>query len=370
MNFDPHKANNNLLILPWSYDFKDYDILIALNKANESVLHLRWDIASLPNPTILLEFLSLRESIESNAIEQINTTMMDVLVAEQQDIKQIKKADKETINYKKWLLYGFKQIQNNNILTINDLVEINKLIIENDAWIISSPDKKIEKIIGSKKEVIYTPPQWLDTIHNLCSNLEKYINQFDVNKDIDPLLKLPIIHYQFEAIHPFKDWNWRVWRILMILFLVLSWKLDYPILFISEFIHKNKSDYYRLLHEIDIQWEKAIKPFLLYMLRWLTIQSAITSKLVYKIKNLMLDTEKHIQESDILSKVYSKELIEYLFSHPIYSIKTYMNLFKVTRHTASKHLQLLAKSNICSLQKMKKVNYYVNDEYLKIILWV
>jgi Fic family protein len=316
--FDPNKPNNNMPKLPFEVNFKDSDLLIQLNKTNIELVRLNEMAKRMPNQEILLDFVSIKEWVNSNEIENINTTIKDAFIAElEKDEEKIKKADKETIHYKDAVNYWYSKIEKIGFLSTNDYEKINNILLKNTTWIISSPNKKITKW----NKILYTPPQWINLIRNLLKNFEDYYNIFNEKTEIDSLLKLPILHYQFEAIHPFSDWNGRTWRIIAVLYLVLHKKLDLPILFLSDYIFKYKDEYYNNLKNIDNQEKWAIKNFIHWMLAWIEIQAMETRIIIYKIFNLSLQTIKQIKENQELNKMYSKELIDFLFIRPFYNIE-------------------------------------------------
>jgi len=345
MEFNPILPNNNIKKLPPIINREDTDLLKKINQANIALLELKWSTQLLPDPMILINYISIKESVDSNAIENIHTTIESALLEEQTEISNRKKNEKEVINYKEGAIYWFNRVVINNGIMINDLVKINNIILENDSWIITSPDKKIQ--VKETWEILYTPPQWLSLIKSLCDNLEKFINNMDIWDDNDPIMKLPLIHYQFEAIHPFWDWNGRVWRILIVLYLVLINKLSYPILFLSEYIHHNKRDYYAHLNTIDRVWLWNSKDFSLWMFDAIIQQSFKTKKIIDEIRELMYSTKNLIRKSKKIQWIYSKELLEYLFKSSIYSIQWLSDALNVHRNTASTYLKKMEKEGIC-----------------------
>jgi Fic family protein len=203
--------------------------------------------------------------------------------------------------------------------------------------------------------VIFTPPQTYEDIEKLLTNLEKYINE---PNDIDPLINMAIIHYQFETIHPFYDGNGRTGRIINILYLILNDLLDIPILYLSNYIIKNKSDYYRLLQEVRTKdnWEE----WIIYMLDGIEQTSLDTIELIKDISTMIDNTKNIIQEK--LPKIYSKDLVEILFNHPYTKIDFLMNILGLTRQTASKYLKQLETLGILESIKIKNSKFYINVE--------
>lgn len=356
--FNLNEPNNTLPFLPRvDFNFNDLDLLKQLNKTNIAITKLNWITNKIPNPDILLEFISIKEWVKSNEIEEIRTTVWDAFISELFENIAEKSPEKETINYKDAIYYGYEKIKSKWWLWYNDIVRINKIITNSDAGIISSPNKKIENWAWI---TLYTPPIWIALIKELVYNLEAYYNSFNEEEEIDPLLKLPLLHYQFEAIHPFWDWNWRTWRILMVLYFVLYKKLDLPILFLSDYITQYKSDYYQHLRNIDKNSPWAIKDFTMWILLLIQAQALETENIILDIQLLMIKLEQKLVIDRELEKIYSKELIDFIFIRPFYSIQKLESYLSIHRNTASKYLNLLEEKWIFHSKKIKgkKIFYY------------
>lgn len=349
----------NLDELPPKYEVENLTILRALNRASRALGELKGEIKKIPNSQILIDTISLQEAKDSNEIENIVTTD-DELYQASIDSKNISQSAKEAQNYASALKLGFSFVQQKGILTLNDIQKIQALI---------SPNHPIRKVPGtvlknpSTQEVVYTPPQNHIQIVELLSNLEKYINENEMHT-IDPLIKMPIIHYQFESIHPFYDGNGRTGRILNMLYLVQQGLLEIPVLYLSSYIIKNKSDYYRLLQEVRTQhkWEE----WIIWMLKGVEITAKETIIVVNKIKELM-DEYKHRIRNDY--KFYSHELINILFKHPYTKIDFIERELGVHRNTASSYLNALTDGEKPFLTKTRvgKSNYFVNYRLLEIL---
>lgn len=276
--------------------------------------------------------------MNSNEVENINTTISDAFIAELVPSGlEIKKGDKETIRYKEAVRYGFQKFRENGFLATNDYIELNKILLQNEAGIVTSPEKQIKK----GDTVRYTPPQGLELIGKFLKNYEDYYNIFNEEVEIDPLLKMGILHYQFEAIHPFGDGNGRVGRILSVLYLVLTGKLKMPTLFLSEFILTHRDEYYELLGSADRREEGAFKKITLWSLKGIQLQAKDTAATIIEIRLLMEQTKKTMKKSPVLSKIYSKDLMDFLFARPYYDIGSYEKTMDVHRNTATAHLKLL-----------------------------
>jgi len=265
---------------------------------------------------------------------------------------------KEALNYSKAIKLGLEIVRNKGLLTVNDIKRIQELI---------SPNHPIRKIPGTvlknpkTQEVVYTPPQNYDEIQSLLDNLERYINVPEFH-DIDALIKMPIIHFQFESIHPFLDGNGRIGRLLNILYLVQQGLLDIPVLYLSSYIIKSKSDYYRLLQEVRTKgsWEE----WIVWMLKGVELTAKETIVVVNKIKLLMDEYKKEIRSN---YSFYSHDLINILFKHPYTKNSFLERELKIHRNTASSYLNTLAEAGLLTKVKIWKHNYFINEPLLKIL---
>jgi Fic family protein len=348
-----------MITFPLKKDIETKEILKKSIKANRALSKLNGVSKIIPNQMILINALTLQEAKESSEIENIITTHDELYLANVGE--KFSKEVKEVINYKDALIYGYEQVKKNKILTINDIIKINSIITENDAGI----RKQIGTVLKNDKtgEVIYTPPQNYNEIIDFLTNLFNYIND-DSLEDYDYLIKMALIHFQFESIHPFYDGNGRSGRILNVLYLVLKDLVELPILYLSRYIIKHKSDYYRLLQEVRTK-ENYID-WIFYILDAVEETSNETCYLIENIQNLMDKTKRVIQEK--LSKIYSKDLIETLFLHPYTKIDFLVDRLNITRKTSSKYLKELEKIGILKEVKIGRNRYFINIElfeYLK-----
>jgi len=348
-----------MLTFPLKKDIETKEVLKKSIQANRAISKLNGISKIIPNQMILINALTLQEAKDSSEIENIVTTHDELYLASVSE--KFNKEVKEVINYKEGLIYGYEQVKKNNILTLNDITKIQVIITGNNAGI----RKQIGTVLKNDKtgEVIYTPPQHYNEIMNLLENLLKYIND-DSLEDYDYLVKMALIHFQFESIHPFYDGNGRSGRILNVLYLVLKDLLELPILYLSRYIIKHKSDYYRLLQEVRTK-ENYIE-WILFMLDAVEETSNNTCDLIENIKKLMNNTQNLVQEK--LPKIYSKDLIEALFLHPYTKIEFLVDRLNITRKTSSKYLKELVSIGILKEIKIGRNRYFVNIElfeYLK-----
>jgi Fic family protein len=302
-SFDKAKPFNNLPLLPPTTDLETKEILTKTIKASRALAQLNGAIRNLPNPSLFLDTLHLQEAKASSEIENIVTTNDDLYQAVVADKKFDNPATKEVISYKEAIWLGFKRLEENPFITTNLCIEIVQCIKQNTAGIRTTLGTTLS---NSKGDIIYTPPSGEDVIREKMANLEAFINE---NNTLDPLIKMAISHYQFEAIHPFSDGNGRTGRILLLLQLKLDQLLDIPALFLSEYIIENKDKYYQGLKAITEKnnWSN----FILYMLDMVEKTAIKGLNRLESINQLMEITGLEIKEK--LPKVYSKDLVEVIF---------------------------------------------------------
>jgi len=351
--------NWKLDYLPLDIDFESKNILKALPKAHFALAELKGIASSIPNQNILINTLGLQEAKDSSEIENIITTHDDLYKSEL-NFEALKSLDaKEVQNYITALKTGFKLITENKLLTNKTVLAIQEALEDNKAGFRKLPGTELKN--AKTSEVVYTPPQNNEDILNLMSNLERYINDSDF-QDIDPLIKMAIIHFQFESIHPFYDGNGRTGRIINILYLILEDLQSLPILYLSNYIIKNKSDYYRLIQEVrdKNQWED----WILFMIKGIEVTSKETTALILSMKELMLDFKHRLRDN---YKFYSQDLLNNLFKHPYTKIEFIVKDLGVSRLTAANYLNKLTEDGILKKEKMGTGNYYVNFELVKLL---
>ena len=338
--------------LPLDIDIETKAILKKSILANKALAKLNGVAKIIPNQAILINSLILQEAKDSSEIENIITTH-DELYQSSLDISNISHATKEVQNYSRALLKGFDLVKDNSLLLTRHIVDIQQELEGNVAGIRKQSGTVLKN--QATGEVIHTPPQEESTIRKLLDNLEQYIN---TNDGIDPLIKMAVIHYQFETIHPFYDGNGRTGRIINILYLVLNELLDLPILYLSSYIIKHKADYYRLLQEVRTKgsWEE----WIIYMLEGIEQTATKQVQLINDIKELMDKTKEKLKSE--LPKIYSKDLLEVLFIHPYTKIDMLVDNLGMTRQTASKHLKELETIGLLEEKKIKNSKFYINKE--------
>lgn len=345
--------------LPLKQDVETKKVLKKLASAHRALAELKGIVSSIPNENILINTLGLQEAKDSSAIENIITTHDDIFKAEL-NLDGFKSLNaKEVQNYISALKKGFGLIKKNKILTNNDIIEIQSELEKNNAGFRKVPGTALKN--ATTGEIVYTPPQEYDTILDLMRNLEQYIND-ETMSEFDTLVKMAIIHFQFESIHPFYDGNGRTGRIINVLYLVMNDLLNLPVLYLSRYIIEHKADYYRLLQEVreTDNWEN----WILYMLESIEQISKETIVLIGKIRDLIFEYKNLLRNN---YKFYSQDLLNNLFKHPYTKIEFIENDLGVSRITASKYLNQLAKDKVLKKEKLGTGNYYVNEKLIKIL---
>ena len=355
------KNNNgkimNLTKLPLLQEIETQKVLKKAISANRALANLNGVARIIPNSSILINSLVLQEAKDSSEIENIITTH-DELYRANLDIESITNEAKEVQNYKEALLRGFSLVSDTKLLLKKHIIEIQEILEQNDAGIRKQAGTNLKN--AQTGEVIYTPPQDYETIQELLTNLEIYINE---PNDIDSLINMAIIHHQFESIHPFYDGNGRTGRIINILYLILKDLLDIPVLYLSRYIITHKADYYRLLQEVrtEDKWEE----WILYILEAVEQTSLETIELINSISDLMIKIQDKISQE--LPKIYSKDLVEILFMHPYTKIDFLVDRLNITRKTASKYLNELENIGILENIQIKNSKFFINIELFNLL---
>lgn len=345
--------------LPLPFDLETKAVLKQVNKANQKLAELKGIAHVIPNENILISSLTLQEAKDSSEVENIVTTQDELYKAGLDEHMQIINAStKEVLRYREAIMYGFDQIRKGYPLSCNLLKRIQGLLVDNDEGFRKVPGTALKSSADGR--VVYMPPQNIDDINAMMSSLEKYINVEEIY-DYDPLVKMAIIHHQFESIHPFGDGNGRTGRILNILYLVQAGMLDIPILYLSRFITHNKSDYYRLLQAIrekNTDNAKEWEEWILFMLKGVEETSQYTIELINGISTLMQKYKNIIRPQ--FGKKYKHELLNNLFFHPYTKVDYFMRDMMVARNTATKYLDDIVEMGLLEKVKRGKENYYIN----------
>lgn len=342
-------------------DLETKAVLKAAAKAHQALGEVKGVAANIPNQYILIGTLSLQEAKESSAIENIITTHDDLYRSDYESKSFVSHSAKEVHNYAQALNRGYGIVKEMGLITNNTLLTIQQILEENDAGFRTQAGTQLKN--DQTGEVIYTPPQDRDEIIRLMSDLERFINE-DESSSYDDLVKMALIHHQFESIHPFYDGNGRTGRILNILYLVKQGLLDTPILYLSRYINQNKQQYYSLLQKV--RDEKDWESWILFILKAVESTAKQTTLLISEIRALMQSYK--VEMKDKLPKVYSHELLNNLFKHPYTKIDFVVSDTGKSRQTASKYLDELVQIKLLSKHKIAKDNLYLNDNLYRLLM--
>lgn len=360
MPLDPNRPFNTLPPLPPKARLETTAVLKAAIQAHRALAELKGVGQLIPNQSILVNAVALQEARLSSEIEGIITTN-DALyraLSETSDSADDPKA-KEVLRYSNALWHGYEQMKKGRPVSTRLYEEIVQLIRKNRAGVRKTPGTTLRD--QRTNEIIYTPPEGENVIRGLLANLDKYLH--DHGDGIEPLAKLAVIHYQFEAIHPFADGNGRTGRILNILYLVERGLLDSPILYLSRYIIENKAAYYGHLRSITERedWE----PWVLYMIEAVRRTAEQTLWQIRAIRDLMEKTAKKIREK--APKVYSRELVDVLFGRPYCKIGFLVDAKIAKRQTASEYLKMLEKVGVISSVTIGREAIYANNAFLRLL---
>ena len=352
--------------LPLPFDIETKAVMKQLISANRKLAELRGVAQTIPNENILISTLTLQEAKDSSLVENIVTTQDD-LYKEESGLQQTvaNASAKEVLDYRAAILRGFDLVRSKKILTCNIICQIQQELEHNHAGFRALPGTMLKRGDG---EVVYTPPQTGDEVRQLMDNLEDFINN-DTLTDIDPLVKVAIVHHQFESIHPFYDGKGRTGRIINILLLVIYDLLDLPILYLSRYITHNKGSYYQLIQAIRDksddnanEWEQ----WVLFILKGIEETADNTISLIKQISNLMNQYKKVLRP--LFVKQYKHELLNNLFNHPYTKIEFVERDMMVSRQTASKYLDMITQTGLLQKIKMGKENYYINTKLVDLFI--
>lgn len=353
ISFDPKQPYNNLPPLPPHVDIESKPILKKCITARSALAELKRSAELIPNPAMLTNILPLLEAKDSSKIENIVTTT-DKLFAYADTNKQVDSATKETLRYRTALYQGYQSLQKRPLNT-NTAIDICQTIKDIAMQIRRVPGTALAN--NTNGEIIYTPPQGEAILRAKLANWEDFLHK---ETHLDPLIRMAVGHYQFEAIHPFTDGNGRTGRILNILFLIQEQLLTQPILYMSRYIIQNKSDYYQCLLAVTTQ--QAWELWILYMLAAVESSAKWTVKKIQEMRNLMQETIAHVQQT--LPKVYRYELLEILFSQPYCRISNIVDAGIIKRQTASTHLKKLVDIGVLKEISVGREKLFINHQLL------
>ncbi|MDR6734947.1 Fic/DOC family N-terminal domain-containing protein [Sphingobacterium sp. 2149] len=355
--FDRKYSYNDLPLLPPTKDIETKKILRKTISAGRVLAQLNGTLLNLPNPTLFLDTIYLQEAKASSEVENIITTNDELYKSFVADKKIENLSTKEVLSYKKALWLGLEELKAKPFITTNLCIKIVQCIKQNNASIRVTPGTTLS---NNRGEIIYTPPSGETIIREKLANLEKFINE---ESNIDPLIKMALLHYQFEAIHPFVDGNGRTGRILLLLYLKLSGLLEVPVIYLSEYIIQNKNDYYTKLRGVteNENWED----YILYMLDMIEQTASKSLKRLNLITQAIEEMSTNIKTK--LPKMYSKDLVEILFRLPYTKRQNLIDDNLGNAKTVGNYLIALEQNGILESVKVGKEKLYLNQKLLKIL---
>ncbi len=356
--FDPDISYNSLPSLPPIFNFEDIDIFKALLKTSRELSNLDGQLlAAFSNYTNSYLFINpyyTPEAVASAGIENIITTTKEVFEAKVLPLSEQTEAQKETLSYEAALSLGQELLIDKGFLGTNDFIKLQKLIAPEKAGIRNMPGYKVMN--ENTRKVYYSPPEGSALIRQKLKDFENYYNSDDTEDGLDPLIKVALLHYQFEAIHPFKDGNGRTGRLIMPLYLNKSKILSFPVLFLSGYIIKNKSQYYELLRRVTSHGEW--KPWVLFILKAIEEQSHRTWKTLRDIRILEMKYE------EMLIKKYPSfrrpDMIKTIFIDPVFDVTQFSETLRIHPNTAKKYLDIMVKLDMLTIERYKNTKLYYN----------
>lgn len=343
---------------PAGVDFQSPELLRALVAAHRHLAELKGCAASIPNQAILINTLALQEAKASSEVESYVTTQDELFQADLHIAEWISPSAKEVARYREALMHGYERMrQQQGILGNGTLISMFQLLKNSsEAFRTSGGTVLKNERTGT---TVFVPPQNGASVQSHMQALESFIND-DALSDLDPIVKMALIHHQFESIHPFSDGNGRIGRILCVLYLVRSGLLDSPVLYLSRYINRNKDDYYRLLQAVrdaepnGEEWQAWVR----FMLQGVAETARRAVRLVGEMRTLMAETKQRMRSA--LPKLYSQDLLNNLFRHPYTRIEFVQRDLNVTRQTAARYLRQLADAGLVREHSQGKHLYFIN----------
>jgi len=352
----------NIPDLPLSIDFETKPVLKALANAHRYLAELKGRAATIPNQGILIDTLSLQEAKASSEIENIVTTQDELFQAELFPEGPGSPAAKEVALYRDALKLGWTALHDTNgLITNGALLDMFRLLKRRDDGFRSLPGTELKN--DQTGETVYIPPQGAAQINSYMGALEAYINDSSISA-LDPLIKMAIIHHQFESIHPFPDGNGQIGRILNVLYITQQGLLDIPILYMSRYITRTKSEYYRLLQAVrdDGAWEE----WIIYILNGVADTAQTSLRVIEGLRRLMASYKERMRRD--LPKIYSQDLLNNLFRHPYTRIEYIVSDLQVARQTAARYLDQLVDHQFVSKHQAGRSNYYINGPLVALLI--
>lgn len=351
-----HQAHNQLPPLPPASDLESKPVLRACISARAALAELKQAAELIPNQGMLVNTLPLLEAKDSSEIENIVTTT-DRLFQHVQGDGQADQATKEALRYRTALQQGFHSLQDKPLCTAT-AVAICRTLKGADMDVRRTPGTQL--VNDRSGEVIYTPPQGEALLRELLANWERFLHN---ETTLDPLIRMAVGHYQFEAIHPFIDGNGRTGRVINILYLIQEQLLSLPILYLSRYIIAHKTDYYRLL--LDVTREQAWEAWLLFMLRAVEETSRWTTAKIAAIRTLAEHTTEHVRQA--LPRIYSRELVDVIFEQPYCRIGNLVDKGIARRQAASRYLKELADAGVLREKPVGREKLFIHPKLMQLL---
>ncbi len=321
----------------------------SLAEAHRHLAELKGLCESLPNRAILLDTLAIQEAKDSSEIENIITTHDELYAYDQSS--SASPAAKEVQNYISALKVGFTDVVNSGLIRMGTILRVQEEVEQNNAGFRKVPGTVLKN--QTTGAVVYEPPQDAVLIEKLMTQLVDFIHADD---ELDPLLRMAIAHHQFESIHPFYDGNGRTGRILNLLMLQRDGLMDLPVLYLSRYITATKDQYYRLLQSTRESHDWA--DWCVYIVKGVALTARSEIRLIRDLRELMQATKQRLRKE--LPRMYSQELLNNLFRYPYTKIEFVEKDLGVSRITAAKHLDTLAKNGFVEKKKIGRTNFYIN----------
>jgi Fic family protein len=352
----PEQPFNDLPRLPPKTDIESKVILKLCIEARAALAELKQAAQLIPNQSVLINTIPLLEAQDSSEIESIVTTT-DKLFQFANEHSHADPAIKEALRYRTALRQGFESLNNRPLCTAT-AIEICKTLKGVDIGIRRTPDTKL--VSNKNDQLIYTPPVGEEHLRNLLADWEKFLHH---EETIDPLIRMAVAHYQFEAIHPFIDGNGRTGRIINILYLIDKGLLKLPILYLSRYLIANKSDYYRLL--LGVTRDHAWEPWILFILQAVKEVSIWTTNKIAAIRMLSNFTADYIRV--LLPKIYSHELVDVIFEQPYCRIENLIDKGITQRQAGSRYLKELVAIDVLSEVKVGREKIFINKRMMTLL---
>ena len=353
------KQTYSIPALPLDVEVESLEVLKALNRATRRLAEVKGRAPIIPNQGILIDTLSLQEAKDSSEIENIVTTNDELFRGRSDKEGILLGPAKEVADYRDALRLGYERLLDTDLITNNTIVDMYRLLKGRTDGFRVLPGTALS---NADDQIVYVPTQDAQSVQRQMEDLEAYINTRD---ELDPLIKMAIIHHQFESIHPFYDGNGRIGRILNVLYLTKEGLLGIPVLYLSRGINDTKSEYYRLLQAVrdDGAWEA----WIVYMLNVVAETSELTLRLIEGIRDQMTSFKHVIRTKH--RRMYSQDLINNLFRHPYTRIEFVMNDLGVSRPTATSYLEKLSEDEDIAVTKVVegRNNYYVNVALVRLL---